>query len=555
MAFDTMTEPLLPPRNFGQSHWTWRLALLAVLVVAAWLRIDGIAFGMPALNVPDEPLFMMTALDMLRSANPNPGWFGHPATLTFYALALVMLAVGGIGIASGRFADADAFVGAVYADPSILFVPARLFFAACGVLCVWLTWRLGKRLGGTRMGLTAAALLAVNSIHVEYSQLIRTDVQASVFILLATLAALDILQRGGIRAHAMAGVFVGLGMATKWPAALAVFNPFIASLWRNIPRGSVLRPLVVLGGVSVVTLFLVSPFLLLDQATVMRHLAGEARPVHPGATGGGFLTNFAWYVRGPLREGFGWPGLAAAGLGAALALRNREMRAAVLPFAVALGLVICAQSLVWERWVVPLLPFIALVAAYAIGAAADWLRVRLDRPLPPLELIATALILMPMAAATRTAKIERAHDTRQAAAAWVNANLPRGGTILVEHAGFDLLRDGYHLRFPLGSAGCADAAALLAGRIRYSTVETLRTGRPIVDIGHVERSRLASCRADYAIFTHDEVYRTDPQTFAAQLDTYRMIAAGGRVRVIIRPVAGSRGGPVVRIVELAAPRR
>ncbi len=551
MTFDIMTEPTLHARNPEQPDWTGRLALLALLVVAAAIRFHGIAFGLPALNDPDEPLFMMTALDILRSGSANPGWFGHPATLTFYALALIIVAVGGIGIASGHFADADAFVGAVYADPSILFVPARLFFAACGALCVWLTYRLGQRLGGARLGLIAATLLAVNSLHVEYSQLIRTDVQVSVFILLATLAALNILQRGRMRDHAVAGIFIGLGMATKWPAALVLFNPLTASLSRHIPGIPAIRPIALLGGVSVATLFVVSPFLLLDHAAVLRNFSGEARPIHPGATGGGFLTNLGWYVGSPLLESFGWLGLTAIATGVVTALCDRQMRVAVLPFAAALGIVICAQSLVWERWLVPLLPFLTLVAASAICALADLLRCRFAVRFVGFELIVTALVLLPMLAAAQAGRIERANDTRQAAAAWVNANLPAGGTILVEHAAFDLLHGKRRLLFPLGSAGCVDAGALLAGRIRYSTVEILRVGRPIVDLGHVEPARLASCRADYAIFTHYEIYHANRNAFAAQLAAYRTIAAGGRVRAIIRPIAGSRGGPVVHIVELA----
>src|SRR3546814_1534041 len=50
-------------------------------------------------------------------------------------------------------------------DPGIIFLPARLLMVAFGVACVWMTWRIGKRLGGDRVGLVAAAILAVNAVH------------------------------------------------------------------------------------------------------------------------------------------------------------------------------------------------------------------------------------------------------------------------------------------------------------------------------------------------------------------------------------------------------
>lgn len=545
-----MTDPNLPPRN--RNRWTERAAILLILLVAAAIRIHGVAFGLPALNDPDEPLFMMTALDMLRSGNPNPGWFGHPATLTFYAIAVVMVAVAGIGILTGRFASLDAFVAAAYADPSILFLPARLFFVACGVLCVWLTYRLGKRLGGAGLGLIAAAFLAVNSVHVAYSQLVRTDVQMSVFVLLATLAALNILERGRWRDYAWAGAFLGLGVATKWPAALFAMSPVAAAFACGRGWGRV-RNVAVVGTVAVLTLLVASPFLLLDYATVVQNLTGEARPAHPGATGGGLLANIGWYLRGPLLGSFGVAGLAAATIGSVLALRGRRARIAVLPGVAMLAITICAQALVWERWMVPLLPFLALAAAAAICSLAGFLRARFARRLVGFEFAVAGLLMMPMLAATNAAQTERANDTRQVATTWIMANAPRGGTILVEHAAFDLLQKGWPLRFPLGSAGCVDAGALLAGKIRYSRVETMRSGRAVVDIGHVDRTQLESCRARYAIFTHYQVYQNDRHRFSEQWEAYRMIAAGGRVRAIIQPVAGVRGGPVVHIVELRSP--
>jgi hypothetical protein len=552
MTFEIMTEPLSPARNRLVTGWAEPMLLALILLAAAAIRIHAIDFGLPDLNDPDEPLFMMTAVDMLRGGTLNPGWFGHPATITFYSICLVTLAVGGLGIATGRFANIDGFVGAVYADPGILIVPTRLFFAACGVACVWLTYLIGKRLGDARMGLTAAALLALSAVHVEYSQLVRTDVQMSVFMLLCTLSSIAIARTGRARDHALAGVFLGLGIATKWPAAVIALSPLCAALWCRRSKGwqMVVRNIALLGLCGAAALFLASPYLLLDHATVLANLAGEARPTHPGATGGGFMANLLWYARGPLVTAFGTVGLALAALGAALMpLRNRTAAVAVLPGFAALALILCAQSLTWERWVVPLLPFLALSAAWTLGAAADLLRRRLDRPLLGLEGLAATLLLLPMATTTLGEQRERMNDTRQAAASWVRDHVPRGSSILVEHAAFDLLGRGWRLRFPLGAAGCVDAEAALAGRIPHADVEAQRSG-PAVDIAYVPPARLASCRADYAIFTRYHIYRDEGPEFAAQRAVYRAIAAGGRLHATFKRMPGRTGGPEVQIWEL-----
>ena len=58
--------------------------------------------------------------------------------------------------------------------------------------------------------------------------------------------------------------------------------------------------------------------------------------------------------------------------------------------------VTCAQALVWERWIVPLLPFLALAAAAAICAAGDGLRKRIGHPMRGFEAAATLLLLVPL---------------------------------------------------------------------------------------------------------------------------------------------------------------
>ncbi|MEO7169348.1 MAG: glycosyltransferase family 39 protein [Sphingomonas sp.] len=556
MSFDTMTKSIAPARNRLLVQWTEAGILLLILAIAAGLRIHGVGFGLPALNDPDEPLFVMKSLDMLRTHSLNPGWFGHPGTTTLYCLALVSLGVGGLGIATGRFADSQALMAAVYADPGILFLPARLFIVACGIACVWLTWSLGKRLGGPRLGLIAAAFLAVNAVHIEYSQIIRTDVQATVFMLLSTRSAVAIAREGRPRDYLMAGIWAGLACATKWPAAIIILNPLCAGLYRGWYDRRELRRVALLPVIALATLVLVSPYLLLDYPTVLQNLAGEARTAHPGATGGGFLANLAWYAGHPLLASFGAAGLALVLLGTIGALRRaRIATAAVLPGALAFLLVIGAQALLWERWIVPLLPFAAIAAAAALCRLVDALRARVQRPLVLLEAVAALLLALPMLQAAKVNATERAHDTRQAASAWIRENAPPGSRIVVEHAAFDLLQMGaWRFLFPLGSAGCVDVEDILAKRIRYSQVETLRSGRAVVDLAHVDAALLPTCRADFVILSHYDGYRADPAHFPDELARYAQLLRGGRQVAVIRPEPGVRAGPVVRIVSLLPAR-
>ncbi|WP_447763247.1 ArnT family glycosyltransferase [Sphingopyxis panaciterrae] len=543
-----MTDPTPEARKSPWRPLVGPALLCLILIVAALLRIDGVGFGLPALNDADEPLFMANAVEMLSGPTLNPGWFGHPGTITFYSLMLVIALVGGIGVATGRFADIDAFVAAVYADPGIVFLPARLLMVAFGVACVLMTWRLGKRLGGPRLGLAAAAILAVNAVHIEYSQIIRTDMQASLFMLLCAQSALMIAQDGRRRDFLLAGLFTGLACATKWPAAVIGVTVVGAGLYQWRLGSTKLRELALFGLTAIATLFVVSPFLLIDHATVLQNLSGEARPLHPGATGGGLFANLGWYVGGPLLASLGFGGLVLVGVGMIWGAGDRRRWAfVILPFCLTFLLVIAAQSLRWERWLVPLLPFAALAAARALGGLADLLPARRAQVAFPAVLL---LLIIPMAATARIEAAERRHDTRQIASSWLREHAPPGSRILIEHPAFDLLDERWKLLFPMGSAGCVDVHDLLTGRVSQSDVESRRHGGAIVDIGHVDMARLDSCRADFAVVTNHLRYRADPFHYAEELLRYDRLLAGGALRLDAKAEAGKSSGPEVQVLQL-----
>lgn len=545
-----MTDPSGRPRN-GRSRGRISRAgatLIGLLLLAAGLRLWHLGFGLPSLNDPDEPLFVMKALDMLRGHTIDPGWFGHPATTLFYALAAIFALVAATGIAAGWWTSTG-FAAAVFADPGLLIVPGRLLMVACGLACVYLTWSIGKRAAGPRIGLIAAALLAVNPLHIELSQIIRSDMMATAFMLLSTRFAVLVFEHGRRRDIVLAGVAAGLACATKWPAAIAFGNVECAILWLAARDRRRLLDLPLAPVAAAVTLIIVSPFLVIDHAIVVRDLLGEARPYHLGSTGGGFAANLRFYLTNVLGGSFGpiCVGLAAIGC-VASARRFPALAVAVLPVGVAFLVSISAQSLLWERWAVPVLPFVALAAAVGIDRVAALLPRRLERG-AIIAITAVSCVLMVYWNGARTR--ERATDTRQIATAWLAAHVDPQRSVLIEHAAFDLIGRPGRLLFPMGRAGCVDIRAMLARKPSYAKVETARAGSAIVDVGNVAPELLASCRADYAVFTHYARYQAERTRFPVQVDAYRRLARGGTVRAIVSPIPGERGGPMVYVVQMA----
>ncbi len=549
MSFETMTKPSAPNRNRLLHLLVHNGPVAAILVLATWLRVDGVAFGLPALNDPDEPLFMMLAYSMLDRGSFDPQWFGHPGTITLYSLALVMVGVAGFGLLSGRFDSIADFGAAVHLDPGLVFLPARLFIVANGVACVWLVYLIGKRLWGPRAGLVAALALAVNAVHISWSQVIRTDVQASLFMLLCVLQSIAIMREGKLRHYVLAGIFAGLACATKWPAAVIALSPLGAALWRVVKQGDDRRLVLVVMAVPVLTLFVVSPYLLLSYDIVLRDLSGEARPFHPGATGGGVLHNFGWYISAPLAASFGAVGLVLAALGAIVALlRDRVWLWAVAPGFAAFLLVISTQHLIWERWLVPVLPFLALGLGWMGGPAIGLLVQKREKLAEFLAFSALAALSLPMLHASLARAEERRHDTRQIASDWVRTHVPPGSTVLVEHAAIDLLQGPWKVLFPLGKAGCVDARAMLAGQISADQVEDSRQGSPVVDFAHVDPARLSTCKVNFAIFSHISVYRAERSRFPAEYALYERMAEQGRICSVIKPLSGKSGGPEIVVI-------
>ncbi|PVX30148.1 ArnT family glycosyltransferase [Sphingomonas pokkalii] len=532
---------------------TW-YPLGLILLAAFALRLYAINFGLPGLNDPDELMFELGAFRMLRTATLNPGWFGHPATVTMYALAVLDVVTFIAGWIGGKWASVGAFSTAVYHDPGILILPGRVMIALCGVATIAMTARLGQRLANVRVGLLAATLLAVNPVHITFSQIVRSDMMGCVFMLGGLLAALRIARENQRRDYVAAALWLALAVATKWPFAIIAL-PVVgaaACAWRRQRAAgtAILSRLALFGLLAPCFVVAIAPYLVIDWQTVVQNLHGEDQAWHLGANGGSFLQNVAWYLTTPLRKAMGLFGLLLAASGMYLARRDRDVMMIVGLTLIGFFALISSQNLVWERWALPLMPLLAILAAITLDRTWSVFAARFPQvPMAIAASCAMLALLAPLAATAIAQGYARLHDTRQQATAWVRTNVPAVRSIFAEHFAFDMLQGPWRFRFPMGDNGCVDPRTFLAERKGYGSIQSARGSRSNVDFGTLPPEMRQTCHADYAVLSQYPRYRDERRLFPDAYAAYRTWIAQGRIVAVFRPEQGKRSGPEIVIVR------
>lgn len=561
--FDKPLGALVAQSDMKFLHLTWDkkirhigFGLVLILFVALVLRAWSLSFGLPSLNDQDELVFEMGAVRLLTTPTLNPKWFGHPGTTTIYGLALVDVCVFLFGHVASWWNGTKEFIEAIYNNPTLVMLPGRAMIVAFGLASIGLTYRLGTRLFSPVVGLIAAIILTVAPLHVTYSQIIRSDMMATVFMLLSVLQAVSV-GRGerGLSAYFKAAAWAGVATATKWPFGIAVLALCGAAFLRYLNGGDTIRTLVMrlaaAGACMAMTLLSVSPFLVLDWQTVVSNLRGEARTFHLGATGGSFWWNLKWYVTQPLFDTLGIAGWLASGLGLVLLAFRRESRFMILPLVLAFVVLLCSQHLIWTRWCLPLLPFLAI----GIGLVLEQLGTKLSQRIgherfgAGLAVLTALAISTPLLSTSLADGRERMNDTRQLASGWLMANAAPGSTVLVEHFGFDLLKAPFRFRWPVGAAGCIDPRMLLRGKVTLKQIEAMRGGLSNVDFGTVSTNKMDSCRADYAIITQYDRYAAERSRFPVEFSHYDNLISSSDTVALFRPQPGISGGWVVRVLK------
>lgn len=404
--------------------------LLAILAGALGLRVLVVATDLPYFLSLDELDYVESGL-RFGSGTFEMSSFMHGA---FYQiiLALEFAVYFVVGRVQGLFRSPQDFLLAYLKDPTSVFLLARMTAVLCGTGVAWLTYAIGSRLYNERVGLAAGLFTAFSLLMFQMSFLALADVPAVFLLMLATYLVVRSIERPkDLTLYSAAAALIGLAAACKYHSGLGIGTLLVGAFLKSAAdqhRMKAFLRLGILGGIVSLAAFCVGiPHFVFDPVGFYNGVFLKLGSFYIGSSGeSAWLFPFTHH----LRSGLGIPLEIASLLGLAFALYKRSDGDILIVSFPAFLYLVLMHSVGFAYHLVPALPFLLILAARLIDAAAENV---LRRPsLVASLLLATAVATPTFLDSARFVSVLRSPGTKTTAKAWIEAHIPQGSTIMAE---------------------------------------------------------------------------------------------------------------------------
>ncbi|HSY37892.1 MAG TPA: hypothetical protein VLA79_00150, partial [Polyangia bacterium] len=188
---------------------------------------------------------------------------------------------------------------------------------------------------------------------------------------------------------------------------------------------------------TVLAFIAANPYSVLDFSafhagvTTQQSLAGGSDPEKLGTTAASGTAFYVW----TFTWGLGWAPSVAALAGSVMLLVRRRLALALvlLPAPIAFIVFMGDQQRYFGRWLIPVFPVIALLAAYGAVEAARWLiRTRGMPVVLAAGAVAVVMLGQSLAAVIHNDLVLSKADTRNVTRAWMVRHVPAGAKVVVE---------------------------------------------------------------------------------------------------------------------------
>jgi hypothetical protein len=401
--------------------------LFIVLLIGGYLRFGGINFGLPGRFHPDETPKVNAIERMKTNHNLNPQYFLHPSLLLYSAYGTSKVLTH-LGLQNYQWRQHVTYSG-------------RLVSATAGTLSLIVVYLIGSILFSPFVGLNSSLLLATFPLHVTSSRYMKEDALMVFFFLCVVYIIVIAAKKNKSYLLLIGGIFSGLAFGTKYTGLLTsaplFFTPILASCWTNKSSNKVLIKryiiYIILALLLVPLIFiLTTPYSILEPHAFLKGVQSEQKHMLRGHSVAIDAWSQYWmfHTLRSLLPGTTLIPLIFAIIGSGVLLARKDKRGY---FVIGLFLLFYLPA-EWvkakpapqpERYMMPCLPFIALIASEMVRVLSNT-RVRRYTPLVMLFLVFTPLYI------SFKLLTEVVDDTRVRVGKWIEQKLPINSNVLVD---------------------------------------------------------------------------------------------------------------------------
>ena len=392
--------------------------LFGILALAFFLRGWGVRFGLPYLYHADEPIVVNHAL-AFGMGDLNPHFFKIPPLVSYLLfICYGIYCVAGWGL--GLFHSVRDFEQLFYFDPSSFYLIARLVFGvSLGTASVYVLYRLVKQFWNTQTALWASFFFAANFLHARDSHYVYADIPLLFVLLLGFYFIFRMAEHPGSKKwNLLVGAMIGLAAAIKYNGIFLVI-PYIWMCLGSIPWKKWPGSWILAGIAAGVTFLALNPFAVLDHSLFLKEIMAQSAANRGGLP---WLHHLTYSLSGAM----GWPMLALALGGTLGALFGKERRSQTIAvFILSYFAVLCFFGQPYDRYVLPLIPFIIILTTKVLFQWKERSRLLFWVLIPFVALPSLIKIV-------HWDRLMTAPDVRTVAMEWVEANIPAGSRLALE---------------------------------------------------------------------------------------------------------------------------
>lgn len=346
-------------KNAIKKNYIW-LIISAITILSLGLRIKGCFWGYPLQLHVDEPVIVDYTVNMLWNHSWEAQVFDRPDHFEIKCDSIIFSIFSWIKYHKPAYEAYNEHM-------PVFYVLARIFTALFGTALIPLSALYMKRLLSNQekvvsdIGAIIAALFVAFEMRLIENAVYATPDVVLTFLVLLFAYHLDVyLENAKAKSIYFCAVIIGIGMTTKYPAAILCLPLAIAVVYKTIADKNKFSDIPKYGLQSIalifINIFVIGPNLITNFQTVYTNFIEEARPTHMGADGLGFFGNLKFYVQ-VLYQDTGLLAMILCIIGIVYSVI--KLRARFISLSVGIIYWICMSylSLHWIRWGLPFFPF------------------------------------------------------------------------------------------------------------------------------------------------------------------------------------------------------